>query len=85
MTVEYRFVERQLAELLQAQLRNSATPLDRSRLLEGLIRLVYEHVKFQTPDGMRMDDPERNGVSRVLASAANHVHLSRQAASAAQT
>ncbi len=78
MALDRPFVDRQLAELLQRQLMNTTNAIQRSHLLEGLIRQVYEHVKFETPQGRRPEDAERNGVALVLAAAAKHTYLSRQ-------
>jgi hypothetical protein len=80
VTVSRSVVDLQLTALLQKQLFNSSTALQRAVLLEGIARLVYEHVKFRTPDGARLDDPERNGVALVLAAASNNSRRLRQGA-----
>jgi hypothetical protein len=78
VTLNRSVVDLQLTSLLQKQLFNSSSALQRAVLLEGMARLVYEHVKFRTPDGTRLDDPERNGVALVLAAAANNSRRLRQ-------
>jgi hypothetical protein len=80
VTVNRSVIDLQLSALLQKQLFNSSSALQRAVLLEGLARLVYEHVKFRTPDGARLDDPERNGVALVLAAAATNSRRLRQGA-----
>jgi len=78
MTVHRSGLDPVLAEMIRTQLFNSTTALQRARLLEGLVRVVYDHAKFQTAGGGRLDDQERNGVGLVLASAARYSHLSLQ-------
>lgn len=52
-----------------------STPLERAEFAAALVRSVYDHVKFSSPEGWGIDGrdgPERNGLADVLNAAQNY-------------
>ncbi len=57
-----------------------STVFDRAVLVEAVVRAVYEHVKFNAPEGGGhdgRDDPEREGLEKVLDAATEHKDATR--------
>lgn len=79
MNIERADHHRVLAALRSAL--DDTTALERAALLQGCVQIVYDHVKFGSPEGGGLDGrdgPERTGLAEILDAAKNYLdHLNR--------
>jgi hypothetical protein len=78
VTTDRTLIDRIAVDAIRTQLFTTRSAAERARILEALVRVIYEYVKFQ-PDGGSGGNgsAERNAVAAILAAAAHHTFRSR--------